>query len=625
MFKKLENKNGIALPLFLALLLMITLVGILAITNSLTNIDVSGNRGKGSSLVYKAEAGVEKAFVRIRDYYDHDTTVMTSFPSDTFVLGGDSVGYYTLCDSASMPNCGSYISSRIQSVLVFRDLTAWGTGYRIISKAWSPATSASAKISQSVAVYHIPVFQFSAIYDTFDLEISPEQSYSDSCILNGRIHTNKNLYVETYRSGTNPYTRLFLGDNFSAKSSVTAKGKIFHGHYYSGTWPASATAWGAGDDSIRIKDFNGNYQRMKATFKSGLTWLDHNYYLWIDSSLSKWGGTVQDTSHQIAGLYLKMVMPEDSTQPYNLIKRKNLYPTSFDSLADLRIYTNPNDAVLCNNLDTAWYDATGTGNYTSYASYLICVKKLGELHQVFTYDYRERKPVDAVSFDIHDLNDSQLWPPNGIVYITRTGTNPNTLYAVMIINATELHDNLTIVSDRPVYIVGNFNTINKKRAAIIADAVTIISNPACTTWTADTTLTLRPAASNITVNACIMTGNRPTTNTTTPKRYSGGLWNLVRLLEDWTNGGANNRSLTINGSMACFWRSQVATSVYRFPPGVGFLAAVDSVYKPPTLATGRPLVLSWDSAILDGFPNFQPPGAPVLNYVIKTRRSVEEL
>jgi hypothetical protein len=623
MFHPLKNQRGISLPLFLALLLMITLVGILAISNSLTNMDISGNRNTGGNLVYSAEAGVERAVARIRVYYDSTNTIMpnSSYPCDSFPLGKDSVGYFTLCDSGNTPLisfCNSFQSGGIVSGAgVFSGLRGNSVSYRIISEAWRPKLPNKARIIQQVAVYNIPVFRFSAIYDTFDLEISPENMFTNGYHLNGRIHTNKDLYVESHKVMTTD-SSLFLQNN------VSARGHIFHGHNattYTGTWP---NFWGATDSGIFIRDAIG----VDRSMKDGSGWLDHNRSSdWIQSSLTRWGGTVEDSSHKISDLYLKMVLPVGKT-PHDLITRMlnghTANTTSLENQAHLRISSLQDVHGIWRGYATWW-------NGTSYAIVSANLFTDNTPNQIVTEqttcDYRENKIVHCYQLDIARLRDytfggTSRYPDNGIIYITNRNAvmNNTDIWAVMIVNAGTLPRPTTIVSNGPIYVLSDslgFNWNNPQPAAIIADAVTFLSgNTDPTHWVSnfdsteyydDDTLSHRHVDNDYTINACIMAGNRPTTSS----RYSGGLWNLVRLLEDW-----NSTILTINGSMACFWRSQVDTAAYEFPRG-SFTGQPTPYYRAPILT------LTYDNQVAGGI--LSPPGTPFLNLVIKTKRSVEGL
>ena len=133
--------------------------------------------------------------------------------------------------------------------------------------------------------------------------------------------------------------------------------------------------------------------------------------------------------------------------------------------------------------------------------------------------------------------------------------------------ATLPSSGLTIVSENPVYIQGNYNTgsgtvpsntgtytdpdvtgYTRKPAAVYADAINILSN----NWNdANSTLpTTSRVATNTTVNTALVTGEVPSGG----GNYSGGGENFVRFLEDWTN-----KDFTYYGSMVELFNSATAT------------------------------------------------------------------
>jgi Tfp pilus assembly protein PilX len=126
---------------------------------------------------------------------------------------------------------------------------------------------------------------------------------------------------------------------------------------------------------------------------------------------------------------------------------------------------------------------------------------------------------------------------------------------------------LTIVTDHPLYITGNYNTGGNppyntggtniadravpgyavRPAAVMADSVTILSQ----NWPLNGSYNTQPLSGrttvNTTVNTAILSGNVPSG---VAGRYSGGAENFLRLLEDW-----NRRRLSYVGSMVCLFRS----------------------------------------------------------------------
>jgi hypothetical protein len=146
--------------------------------------------------------------------------------------------------------------------------------------------------------------------------------------------------------------------------------------------------------------------------------------------------------------------------------------------------------------------------------------------------------------------------------------------AIRLKNGATLKGKLTIVSDNPIYIQGDYNTgvnppsnsgtytsptasgYTRWASAIIGDAISVLSNNWTVLTDANSTQS-RPqrVATNTTINAALVSGNNPSNGTT----YSGGGENFVRYLEDW---GKNSNSFCYYGSMVQLYKSQQATGAW---------------------------------------------------------------
>jgi hypothetical protein len=215
----------------------------------------------------------------------------------------------------------------------------------------------------------------------------------------------------------------------------------------------------------------------------------------------------------------------------------------------------------------------------------------------------------------------------GIVYVEVSGgptTDPitgatnsatianSTQTSVRIINGTgkvpsygSATEGLTIATNAPVYIKGNYNAdgttstsspnsattpeTGEYPAAIVGDAVTILSKD----FNDSTSLsTLNPTAttSTIEISAALLTGLTPTNKTGTGTT-SGGAHNLPRFLENWSS-----KSTFIRGSLVALYESRVFTEPHNS----------SSYYSPPTRNWG------FNTLFRDGR---YPPGTPrVMSY-----------
>jgi hypothetical protein len=276
-----------------------------------------------------------------------------------------------------------------------------------------------------------------------------------------------------------------------------------------------------------------------------------------------------------------------------------------DPLAQIRLYNQAGYRILI--------DASNTITVTSKSGATITGGDYNTIVGTMTtnqpfYDAREVSYLRMTSMDIaalvNKLNQLDDW--NGMVYIADTSarnvdnagnvTNAGTAVNVTLNGVTSSTTKrgirfkngatlptggLTIITDNPLYIQGDFNTgtnppsnsgtytdpdasgYTRQKAALIADAVTILSG-AWNDNNSDKTTPQRDA-NNTTINAAIVAGNVASNGSA----YSGGGENFTRLLEDWTGN-----HLTYYGSMVQLYKSQQATGPWITPGG--------QVYKSPT-------------------------------------------
>lgn len=128
---------------------------------------------------------------------------------------------------------------------------------------------------------------------------------------------------------------------------------------------------------------------------------------------------------------------------------------------------------------------------------------------------------------------------------------------IRLSNAEEIDrpDGLTVASNDPLYVQGDYNTENKKPAALICDSLNLLSNA----WD-DSRSQLHVnnrVAAETTVNSAFIAG----IDTTDPDAdlYNGGLENYPRMHEKWSN-----RYLNIRGAFLALWNSEVATGAWIY-------------------------------------------------------------
>ncbi|MFQ5744341.1 MAG: hypothetical protein ACE5HV_12245 [Acidobacteriota bacterium] len=403
-----------------------------------------------------------------------------------------------------------------------------------------PASNATVEIDGEFA--SIPIFQFGALYEQ-DLEIFPGPSMT----LGGRLHSNGDIYIGT-------------GSTVSLNAPVTTNGKIYNFRKDDSTTPPG---------TVNILDSVGVYQAM-----AGLDSTDPN---WSSQAMDRWDGRVR--TGNLGGQRLDLVI-EDPLNPHLVIEPGR--PT--DSAADqaAKIYYQAGLRIL----NGQGYDGSGTP-----VSLIDPLTSTSAVRETLIDDPRESKTMLTVEVDMAKLGRLSAYPVNGVVYVGAfeptggmpmwlggsSGVGPaawvgydtpwsgtgTTEFAVKLANGQQLVSPLSVTTENPVYIHGNYNTVAKKGAAVMADAVTILSNAWGDldydgTFDEDLAYSQLPLtfrfATPTTVNAALMMGN---TTTAVGGPYNGGLENLPRLIEYWAGG-----SLTLRGSFVDLWQSIYADSPY---------------------------------------------------------------
>jgi hypothetical protein len=196
--------------------------------------------------------------------------------------------------------------------------------------------------------------------------------------------------------------------------------------------------------------------------------------------------------------------------------------------------------------------------------------------------------------------------------------------AVRVVNGSQLPNRMTIATQRPLYVLGDYNSSNKLPAALVGDGITMLSTAwndgqnrpgnqdykDCNANGAPCSLYLTWAngwnmhqASATTVNAAILAGHWPTLCDHEEPGctggyedfYGGGLENFPRFLEKWGSSVA----FTYLGALVSPFTSGQTTGTWNL-----------SYYDPPRRDW------SFDTDFRN--PALLPPGTPNVGSVIRT-------
>jgi len=211
------------------------------------------------------------------------------------------------------------------------------------------------------------------------------------------------------------------------------------------------------------------------------------------------------------------------------------------------------------------------------------------------FDRREKTNIKMTTVDVAKLKQTLESTPsltgafNGVLYIHDNTNDTGLGNGIRLKNGAstpQLNDadghpkGFAVVSNNGVYIQGNYNTTEissgvNNPCAVMGDAVTVLSegwDDANSDKILDDRLASMPSDTSpdaiklMKVNSAILTGNSPSTaDDTLPmdktsRTNSGGVQNLVRMLEDWDYGAVN---LEIKGSLVQLFQSEYMTGVFR--------------------------------------------------------------
>jgi hypothetical protein len=501
-----NNEKGIALIIALMLMIMLAIIGLGIVSSANDEVAIAGNELNEMKAFYAAEAGLDKATAWLQAYYDATGIPPVTSPAETLNVNGITFGYSTVPGTPT---------NKVLTKDLYVGLRANVDPYFVRSTGVDSSHSTAFTLEQTFQVAHIPLFQYSAFYQG-DLEISANNPMTLS-----RVHANGNVYLQS-------------SSNLQFDSYVTASGSILHG-------PKAGSGLSAATGDVRISNVGGTMISMK----DGSDWLDATTGHWFDSATARWNGRVQDFEFGAEPLVYPLPSATDSS--HMMIQRASAgggNPVSLENKATFKI------------IDGQAYAQVG-GIWTNATAYLTA---LGVISETSFYDKREGQDVSVVDIDMSALNASGYLPTSGVVYIS---DNRYGFRATRLNQAEDISLPLTVVCENPVYTVGSVNTVTKVPFAIIADALTILSDnwddlPAKAT---SSTVSDRPAI-NTTLNLAFAVGH---TETKSGIGYGGGLENLPRLLEDWSG-----RTLTFRGSMVSLWTSQqtigaFSTSYFNAP------------------------------------------------------------
>ncbi len=601
-----SSRRGFALETVLLLLVMFSII-ILAGLSAVTTLARTSNADyRGARASYAAEGGADDVMSQL------DAAMQDG------VINGEDIA------SLQTPQLTGYSmtqSTQTMGVPVTRTITSGPfSGLYSLNQPIDITVSArdtsgnKASAVLSVNAQTIPLFQFGVFYEN-DLEIlnGPAMTFV------GWVHTNGNLYVSS--------------NSTTYQSNITTPDSVF---------------WNRKDAAPRLNGVNIN----NAAGTPVLLDFDSRSLsgpAFKTRSILRFSGRLMSNAFGVRSLKLPLptnmapatlVMPRDGSdspmvQDVKMAWKSDWYitvKTGVFQIAD----TNVMKTQFCDSLVVV--RTAGLAVPTAAACRRIFKPRVNAF-----YEGREDKRPDLV--DVH-MDSLRLWADSApasrsprILYFefaTPAVSNANNDYlAVRLRGATRLPlsrvpadtGGLSVVTERPMYVLGDYNTTVWRPAALMADAVTFLSNPPNPAMlnAAPAAAAARCSASvgwcdvlqqnmaqrtarTATVFAAILAGHSPTpcdymrSGCAAPP-YGGGLENFPRFVENWS--GVIFR---YTGSLVSLYTNRFSTGLWGNNTNVGF--ANLGYYTPPTR--------QWSFDVNFRFPERLPPGTPSVGTVLQT-------
>ena len=557
---RVTAQEGSALPLALLAMLLLSVLGFTLVTLGQTETTIAGNWRSYSAAFYGADAGIESGVVGLRGLLtgtpDPSAAQLNAITAPTLNNTTLTFASYAITQTpapynASMPS-GPY-----------GGLSGLFTDYRITSQVTGP-NGTRANLTQTFHYVSIPLFQFAVFYGKgVDLEMAPGANMT----LNGKVFANSDIYLAPQGS------TLRIGRACATCNTLLASAGNIYRTIKRFPSPPPPTTRGS---NPQIMDASGTYQTLNfdhvANQNFASSWTASQ---WQSAAQSLFGSTVKDSA-----MGVQQIVPPIPQLFYN--------PTNPDQVAHQMIeLPQPSDSIdlaaakLYSQAGLRIVDGVATDQSGTPVSL-----PTGAVTTSTFYDGREANVMQVTNVDISKLPASMFayGQPlqNGVLYVANSSGGPsapcaygtrgasNPCPAVRLVNGATIPVNpsqpvgLTVASQNPVYIQGDFNTTttnmsgvtNHPPAAVLADAVTVLSNNWRDTNAVNSSSTLSSrAATATTVNAAIATGP---SNESTSGAGNGQLENDIRFLESWSG-----QTFTYSGSIVNLWHSMQVTSPWQ--------------------------------------------------------------
>ncbi len=587
MLARCRDRRGLALESTLLVLVLMTFLMIAAYAGSVTVIRTSDVDYRNTRVTYAAEAGAEGVMAQLHDRMQDG--VLSD--GDLAALAAPPVAGFTL-DSFWAAKVGGIVTETITDG-PFAGLYSLTQRVQVYAGAEDGAGHRSAALVD-VKAQAIPIFQFAVFWEG-DLE---DYAAARKDIV-GRVHANGNMYLRA--------------NDLHFHDPVTTPGKVLRDPKLAHDGPGNVFVYNAAGSPVLL-DFDSETHPDPAAFRA--------------QSDARFDGRLKTGAYSVDSLRLplpagmstrELIRPREAAdgdleRATKLAWKATMYVTvDLSNIQNKKKTCDVNDNTKHPTITVVRYDGGPVPGD---------VDKCNIFDFAFD-DFRDRHELRWVDALTVQLNLLRTWLTTGA---GAAGPKPTVLYvelvppgghmpnppdtdprnddlgrgpflALRLKDGAQLHGPLTIGSEYPLYVQGNYNTTAKQPAAVFGDTYTFLSGM----W-ADGVDLDKPGGMDVSHHFSIVTG--------TGEGYVGcwhheagcsappyGAAGWFRSLENMTG-----RTFTFRGSFVSLWAPARAT-IYGNYPGSNY-------YTPPIRDT------RFDTDLLD--PAKLPPATPVVGNVIHT-------
>lgn len=527
------------------------------------------------------------------------------------VLNGYLPGYFPVVPGAPAAPEVRYQVYRVGAMRFYTDsdqfyhqLQLYGVTARArVPDPKNPVAHREVYINKLIDMDMIPLFQYLAFYNKYDLEMLP----GNDANWKGRVHSNRDIYVGAESSKTLNFNTSYLRSSGALRRTRKNTTPADSNHYMTGTVrvrksgsaenaPVNDTHYPTIPARGSVTTPNGNLVPLTAApngYDSSFLGYDGNadgdvldngdLAPFGDGSSTRWDGTVRTAANGIPELsattdisaYRLPQAGETPTYKYDAVN-KRWVPATTDATHVPGFFLTHADYVILNNrlydnsVPTSPVDIT-TRLTTNPVSEKVNLFDGREYNS--SEDSATAGKVKVTEIDIAKLNTAvrtdtgaRLFPTTGsgkAIYAYRTDATVQDPRGIRLVNGAAVNNKLTLVSEDPVYVKGDFNVTNKKGVSILCDAFELLSNE----WNDSKTATsgLPVPTHSLQVNAAVISGGYETL----PGKYNGGFENYPRFHEDWSAAGGNKDPVTndwikviIRGSFISLFESKFARGLW---------------------------------------------------------------